>query len=55
MSTKNKRKLRRVAPERRAISTVPKYDRSEHAKKRQIVEQSKEKKKRQKGDTDSSK
>jgi ATP-dependent RNA helicase DDX52/ROK1 len=54
MSTKMKRKLRTQAPDRRSISTVPKFDRDAHAKKKQIVEQSKEKKARVRANSDDS-
>ena len=46
MSTKQKRDLRRSAPERRDITTTSAYDKKRESKKRLIIDQSKEKHKR---------
>lgn len=44
LSTKEKRSLRRSAPERRSISTAPKYDREKNARKKNMIKQSKQSK-----------
>jgi len=46
LKTKEKRQLRKHAPERNSISTVSKYDKQKHSKKMQIISQSKKKKQR---------
>jgi hypothetical protein len=46
LSTKEKRNLRKHAPERRSINTDSKYDKQKRAKRKLIIEQSKAKKQR---------